>query len=167
METAATQNEHQQQSVECKTSLAPDPILKLSKIIGFDTTTSKAMMRWSRDSQYLVYASKAIVIGYHLTTQRQFCFVGHADRVSCVALSPDSSMLASGQVGPFALVRIWHFDTQRCLAIFRNHEQSLQLLEYSACGSYLCGVGKDKQGKTMLVVWDVSQVGKGLSSNKK
>lgn len=141
------------------TSLEPDPILKLTKIIGFDNSTSNSI-RWSRDSQYLIYSSQAIVIGYHLSTNRQYCFVGHADKVSCLAISPDSSIIASGQAGPFALVRLWHFETQKCLTIFRNHDHSLNLLEYSACGNYLCGVGKDKQGKSLLVVWDVSNVGK-------
>lgn len=119
-------------------------------------------MRWSRDSQYLVYASKAIVICHHVTSRRQFCLVGHADRVACVALSPDGALVASGQAGAFALVRIWHFETQKCVAIFRNHDNSLQQLEFSACGRYLCGVGRDKQSKTMLVVWDVSQVEKNI-----
>lgn len=144
-----------------KTSLEPDPILRISRIIGFEASTSKSM-RWSRDSQYLAYASKAIVICQHVASRRQFCLVGHADRVSCVAMSPDGSIVASGQLGSFALVRLWHFDTQKCLAIFRNHDHSLGLLEFSACGNYLCGVGKDKQGKTMVVVWDVSQVGKNF-----
>lgn len=144
-----------------KTCLEPDPILKISKIIGFEAGTSRSM-RWSRDSQYLVYASKAVVICHHVSSRRQFCLVGHAEPVSCVAMSPDASVIASGQSGSFALVRLWHTDTQKCLAIFRNHDHSLSMLEFSACGNYLCGVGKDKQSKTMLVVWDVSHVGKNI-----
>ncbi len=42
------------------------------------------------------------------------------------------------------------------LTIFRNHDHSLYMLVFSSCGRYLCGVGKYKQGKTMVVIWDVN-----------
>lgn len=161
---------------ETRTSLEPDPILQISKIIGFDASTSASTMRWSRDSHYLVYASRAVVVCQHVSSRRQVCLVGHAEPVSCVAVAVSSGgvggsgndaggrvMIASGQSGAFALVRLWHMHTQKCLTIFRAHDHSLGMLEFSACGRYLCGVGRDKQSKTMLVVWDVSGVGKNVA----
>ena len=63
--------------------------------------------------------------------------------------------MASGQTGPHSLVRLWNFQSRKCVSIFRHHDHSLSLLEFSHCGNYLCGVGKDKQGKSLLVLWDV------------
>jgi WD40 repeat protein len=97
-------------------------------------------------------------VAYHVNTNEQWCFVGHADKVSSLALSIDNKLLASGQSGPFSIVRVWDFDSRKCLAIFRNHDHSLYLLEFSSCGNFLCGVGKDKQGKTMLVLWDIKEI---------
>lgn len=155
-------------------TLEPDPILRLNKIIGFgsrniSTLTQTASnsqntyvncLNWSVDSQYLIYACQAIVVAYHINTANQYCFVGHADRVSCLSLSPDNSLLASGQAGQYSLVRVWDFQSRKCLSIFRNHDHSLYLLEFSNCSNYLCGVGKDKQGKSMLALWDIRSVKK-------
>ena len=144
-----------------QTSLEPDPILSIQKLIGFGPGSKlncyTNCVRWSMDNQYLIYAAQAIVIAYHVNTSAQWCFVGHVDKVSCLSLSPDNQIMATGQTGPHSLVRLWNFQTRKCLSIFRSHDHLLYLLEYSHCGNYLCGVGKDKQGKTMLVLWDVKE----------
>jgi WD40 repeat protein len=138
-----------------ETTLEPDPIMRIRKVIGFSSAPNTSI-RWSRDGEYLIYGCHAIVVAYHLSTGEQYCYVGHADRVSCIALNSDNSLIASGQAGQYSLIRLWDFQTRKSLAIFRNHEHSLYLLEFSNCGRYLCGVGKDKQGKTMVVIWDVN-----------
>ncbi|RNA21555.1 WD repeat-containing 90 [Brachionus plicatilis] len=143
------------------TQLFPDPILALNKIIGFGSHLGSSqfaannLLKWSNDSQFLVYACQSIVVAFNLNDKKQYCFVGHADKVSCLSISPDNSVLASGQTGPYSLVRLWDFQTRKCLSIFRHHDHSLSLVEFSACGNFLCGVGKDKQAKSMLVLWDV------------
>jgi hypothetical protein len=79
-----------------KTSLEPDPILQIKKIIGFgsiDHVNYTNCVRWSRDCQYLIYGCQAIVVAVQIATMEQSCFVGHADRVSCIALTPDNSKL--------------------------------------------------------------------------
>ena len=86
------------------------------------------------------------------------CFVGHADNVSCLAINVKNTLIASGQTGKFSLVRIWDFQTRKCLAIFRNHDHSLYLLEFSSCGKFLCGIGKDKQCKTLVIIWDLKDI---------
>ncbi len=173
-------NNNQEDNIKFQTTLEPDPILKLEKIIGFGARHSTNLnnnnnnnnnmdqmqcVLWSQDSQYLLYTCQAIVVAYHVNTNEQWCFVGHADKVSSLALSNDNKLIASGQSGPYSLVRIWDFDTRKCLAIFRNHDHSLYLLEFSSCFNYLCGIGKDKQSKTMLVVWDIKEITKHNSNN--
>lgn len=159
------------------TTLQPDPILRLKKLIGFGAQNPKTHesfnnLIWSRDSQYLIYSCQAVVIAYHVNTSEQWCFVGHADKVSCLAINVENTMIASGQTGQFSLVRIWDFQTRKCVAIFRNHDHSLHLLEFSTCGKFLCGIGKDKQGKTMVIIWDLKDIkcsvnieGQNLASN--
>ena len=73
-------------------------------------------------------------------------------------MTVDNSMIASGQSGQFSLVRLWDFQTRKCLTVFRNHDHSLHILEFSKCTNYLCGVGKDKQGKTLLIIWDIRDI---------
>jgi len=144
-----------------QTALEPDPILSIQKLIGFGSGSKlnsfTNCVKWSHDNQYLVYAAQAIVIAYHVNTSVQWCFVGHADKVTCLSLTHDGHLMASGQTGPHSLIRLWDFQSRKCLSIFRSHDHSLSLLEFSYCGNYLCGVGKDKQGKSMLVLWDVKE----------
>ena len=171
----STHESHQpQESIESLTTttnptsitcLQPDPIIRLQKIIGLGSKNGtknivNTQLIWSRDSQYLIYSCQAILFALHVNSADQFCFVGHADKISCMAMNSDNSILASGQAGQFSLIRLWDFNTRKCLAIFRNHDHGLHILEFSNCGGYICGVGKDKQGKTMLIIWDVRDVRK-------
>ena len=118
-------------TVQFQTSLEPDPILRLRQIIGFgsrsigcnrQSSSSNCsanytnIFKWSRDSQYIIYGCQAICVAYHVNTNVQYCFVGHSDRVSCLTISPDSSVIASGQAGPYSLVRLWDFQTRKVIS---------------------------------------------------
>jgi WD repeat-containing protein 90 len=149
-----------------------DAILSIRRVIGFGCGGSSSSgdgsgrnlnnpalnynncVKWASDGR-LVYAAQSILVVHELSAGKQTCMVGHSDKIAAVAVSPDGSTIASGQSGPFACVRLWDINTTKCVAMFRQHEHSLSILEWSSCGAYLCGVGKDKQGKTMLVVWNV------------
>ena len=67
-----------------------------------------------------------------ISSGRQRFFSGHTDKVSCLALSADGSLLASGQSGRLAVVRVWGVDTTRCLALFKTHSHGLHTLRYRA-----------------------------------
>lgn len=68
--------EDSSENIKFQTSLEPDPILKLRKIIGFgarniksynsDINDSMQSVLWSQDSQYLLYTCQAIVVSFHL-----------------------------------------------------------------------------------------------------
>ena len=160
-----------------ETRLEPDPLLIIDRVSGVGSwsgsTSSSSSSRvlanannncikWTHDARHVVYPCQAIVIAHCLSSGEQRCFVGHADRVSCIALTPDDALLASGQTGPHSLIRLWDFKTRTCLCLFRSdpHQQALHLLDFSHCGNYLCGVGKDRQAKTMLVMWHMKQAKK-------
>ena len=165
--------EDEEESVPSSSSMSclqPDPIMRLRRIVGYgclgdSTTTSNDCIKWSQDSQYIVYNCQAVVVAYHLVSGIQWCFVGHSDKVSCLSLSPNNDYLVSGQSGPHSLIRLWNFKTRKCLAIFKRHDHSLYLLEYSACGNFICGVGKDKQAKTLLCLWDLKELSLAAKSN--
>ena len=43
-------------------------------------------------------------------------------------MNGDGCMLASGQTGSYASVRVWDFESGHCLALFQNHSHSLSSL---------------------------------------
>ncbi|XP_038619526.1 WD repeat-containing protein 90 isoform X2 [Tachyglossus aculeatus] len=136
--------------------LLPDPILKLRGIIGFGGCSANQAL-WTRDGTSVVYACHAVVVAMQTETREQRFFVGHTNKVSSLALSESSGLLASAQTGPLCLVRLWHFPTARCLAMFKSPVRSVCSLSFSYSGVVLCGVGKDGHGKTMVVVWNTAQ----------
>ncbi|XP_018863760.1 WD repeat-containing protein 90 isoform X7 [Parus major] len=142
--------------------LVPDPILKLRTIIGFGGCNSKWAL-WTRDSTAVVYPCHAVIVALLLKTGEQRFFLGHTDKVSVLAFSGSSTLLASAQAGPRSVGRLWDFPTGTCLCLFKTYLQSLVSLSFSHSGAVLCGVGRDVHSKTMVVVWNTAQVTRGGS----
>ncbi|XP_039934861.1 WD repeat-containing protein 90 isoform X5 [Hirundo rustica] len=140
--------------------LVPDPILKLRAIIGFGGCSTKWAL-WTRDSTAVVYPCHAVIVALLLKTGEQRFFLGHTEKVSVLALSGSSSLLASAQAGPRSVGRLWDFPTGTCLCLFKTSLQSLVSLSFSHSGAVLCGVGEDVHSKTMVVVWSTAQVTHG------
>uniref|UniRef100_A0AAQ4RJH5 WD repeat domain 90 n=1 Tax=Gasterosteus aculeatus aculeatus TaxID=481459 RepID=A0AAQ4RJH5_GASAC len=82
-------------------------------------------------------------------------------KVSALAFNGNTTLLASAQTGNHSVVRVWNYHGGNCLAMCRIHAHSLSSLSFSYGGGILCGVGKDGHNKTMVVVWNTSNVGKG------
>lgn len=138
-------------------SLQPDPIISLKKIIGFGGATVGEVL-WDHRGNHVVYPCHAAIVAMDVSSGRQRFFIGHTDKVSCLAFSGNGAMLASGQTGQQAVVRIWRYQSGESLALFKAHTHSVFCLSFSGNGAMLCGVGKDGHGKNMVVVWNTSRV---------
>ncbi|XP_069726130.1 WD repeat-containing protein 90 [Phaenicophaeus curvirostris] len=140
--------------------LSPDPILKLRMIIGFGGCSTKWAL-WTRSSSVVIYPCHAVIVALQIQTGDQRFFVGHTDKVSSLAFNRNSNLLASMQSGPLSVMRLWDFPTGTCLSVFKPHICSILSLSFSYSGAILCAVGKDRHGKTMVVVWNTAQVTHG------
>ncbi|XP_068162338.1 WD repeat-containing protein 90 [Antennarius striatus] len=140
--------------------LIPDPILRLSRIIGFGGATTKYAL-WTKSGDAVVYPCHAIIVSLKICSKQQSFFTGHTDKVSALAFNGNTTLLASAQTGSHSVVRVWDYHQRNCLAMFRTHAHSLSSLSFSYSGGLLCGVGKDKHDKTMVVVWNTRKVSKG------
>lgn len=137
--------------------LFPDPILKLSRIIGFGGATMRCAV-WSSDGEEVVYPSHAIIVSMTVSSRHQRFFIGHTDKVSALALNAASTLLASAQTGLNSLIRLWSFREGVCQTIIPTHMHSLHILSFSHSGSSLCGVGKDSHNKTTVIIWNTRRV---------
>uniref|UniRef100_A0A3Q3FLA8 WD repeat domain 90 n=1 Tax=Labrus bergylta TaxID=56723 RepID=A0A3Q3FLA8_9LABR len=142
---------HREESEEEK--LLPDPILRLNRVIGFGGATTKC-------GDAVVYPCHAIIISMMISSNQQRFFIGHTDKVSALAFDGNTTILASAQSGNHSVVRVWNYHKGNCLAMFRTHAHSFSSL-FSYSGSILCGVGKDRHNKNMVVVWSTLNVSKG------
>ncbi|XP_072312187.1 WD repeat-containing protein 90 [Eucyclogobius newberryi] len=139
--------------------LLPDPILQLHRIIGFGGATNKHAL-WNKSSDEVVYPCHAIIISMNIISKMQRFFIGHTDKVSALDFNASTTLLASAQSGQHSVVRVWDYQNGNCLATIRNHAHSLSSLSFSFSGGILCGVGKDRLSKTLVVVWSTLNVQK-------
>uniref|UniRef100_A0A3P9M4E0 WD repeat domain 90 n=1 Tax=Oryzias latipes TaxID=8090 RepID=A0A3P9M4E0_ORYLA len=140
--------------------LLPDPILRLSRIIGFGGASTKHAL-WTKSGSEVVYPCHAIIISMKISSNQQRFFIGHTDKVSALTFNGSTTVLASAQTGNNSVVRVWDYHNGNCLAMFRNHAHSLSCLSFSSGAAVLCGVGKDVHNKTLVVVWNTLNVRKG------
>uniref|UniRef100_A0A3B3ZMM7 Uncharacterized protein n=1 Tax=Periophthalmus magnuspinnatus TaxID=409849 RepID=A0A3B3ZMM7_9GOBI len=137
--------------------LLPDPILQLGCVIGFGGATNKHAL-WTKSCDEVVYPCHAVIVSMNITSKRQRFFIGHTDKVSALDFNASTTVLASAQTGQHSVVRIWDYQKGNCLASIRNHAHSLSALSFSYSGGILCGVGKDRHCKTLVVVWSTVNV---------
>uniref|UniRef100_A0A803SMR5 WD repeat domain 90 n=1 Tax=Anolis carolinensis TaxID=28377 RepID=A0A803SMR5_ANOCA len=145
-------------SITCM--LLPDPILKLRKIIGFGGYTTRWAL-WAAGGSVVVYPCHALIIAIALDSGKQTFLAGHTDKVSALAFNGNNTLLASAQIGQPSMMRLWDFPTGKCLCMFKAGMHSVSCLSFSYSGGVLCGTGKDKHGKTVVVVWNTIQVNHG------
>ncbi|XP_011822285.1 PREDICTED: WD repeat-containing protein 90 isoform X2 [Mandrillus leucophaeus] len=141
----------------CKRFL-PDPILRLKGVIGFGGHSTRQAL-WTPDGTAVVYPCHAVIVVLLVDTGEQRFFLGHTDKVSALALDGSGSLLASAQARTPSVIRLWDFQTGRCLCVFQSPVHVVCSLSFSDSGSLLCGVGKDRHGRTMVVAWGTGQVG--------
>ncbi|XP_032430829.1 WD repeat-containing protein 90 isoform X2 [Xiphophorus hellerii] len=140
--------------------LLPDPILRLSRIIGFGGATTRDAL-WTKSGEEVVYPCHAIIVSMKILSREQRFFTGHTDKISALTFNGSTTLLASAQSGSNSVVRLWDYSAGTCLSMFRAHAHSLSCLSFSYGGGILCGVGKDRHNKTMVVVWNTLNAAKG------
>lgn len=74
-------------------------------------------------------------------------FVGHTDRVSSLAISPDGLYLASASEFPENAVRLWRLSDGTPIHILTGHTYSVNCVVFSPDGNYLATGSNDKTVK--------------------
>uniref|UniRef100_A0A803T0D0 WD repeat-containing protein 90 n=1 Tax=Anolis carolinensis TaxID=28377 RepID=A0A803T0D0_ANOCA len=116
---------------------------------------------WAAGGSVVVYPCHALIIAIALDSGKQTFLAGHTDKVSALAFNGNNTLLASAQIGQPSMMRLWDFPTGKCLCMFKAGMHSVSCLSFSYSGGVLCGTGKDKHGKTVVVVWNTIQVNHG------
>ena len=96
-----------------------------------------------------------------ITTQKQRFFFGHSKSINTIAINENGQLLASGQVGESPIIRIWEYQTTRCISIVTTPMTTLKCLAFSHDGSMLCCVGKDERNRELIVIWDITKIARG------
>ncbi|KZS97378.1 WD40 repeat-like protein, partial [Sistotremastrum niveocremeum HHB9708] len=77
-------------------------------------------------------------------------FVGHSDRVCCIAYSPDGGHVASGSQD--MTVRIWDVATGQQEQLLEGHSHSVECVAYSPDGGHVASGSQDNTVR----IWDIA-----------
>ena len=89
-------------------------------------------------------AAVGIVLNQNHNTQRHF--LEHTDDITCLAIHPSLSIVATGEVGRFPLITIWDINTMECLArISGDLQKGITHLAFSPDGAFLAASAADEQ----------------------
>lgn len=137
--------------------------LQIEGIVGFSGKVANGLLLHPDDTHMIHALGSTIVIKNVEQTDDQILLCGHTDRITCMALTPDGSMLASGQVthmGLAAEIILWDLS---CLASggqpmliirLKLHKGYVRSLAFSRSGRYLASVGGADDNN--LVVWNIA-----------
>lgn len=131
--------------------------LALEAVIGFAGDVPEGLVLHPND-EHLIYplGSNVVVKDLLKNTQRFLQKDGHDRSVSCLALSHDSRMLATGQItymGFPAVVIIWDLATGAVMQKLILHKGKIQSLTFSCDDKWLATLGGEDDNK--LVIWNI------------
>jgi len=133
--------------------------LELEGVIGFSGMQKHALLLHPNDA-HIIYPLGATVVIRNVHDNKDQTFLqGHTDRVTCLAMSKDGNLLASGQIthmGYLAQIMVWDISQigsgqPKLLHTLKLHKVQIQALAFSCHGSYLASIGGADDNN--LVIW--------------
>lgn len=152
---------------------APDPLpgakLALHHVYGYDgdhnrhgSSNRGKNVLWA-DARRVAYPAAALVVVQEVSgDRRQGFFCGHSDDVTCLAVHPDRTVAASGQMGKDCCVLVWEIaKVKRGMSLNRNlvklkapaGMRGISAVDFSGDGRFLLAVGIDDTRLLMIFDW--------------
>lgn len=132
-------------------------LLQMTASTGFNGSVQKGVCGHPNGEE-VVYATGTTIVVKNFGTENQRFLHGHTDRITCLAVSHDGSMIASAQRsnhGSKAVILVWDFESGEPIQQWEMHNESACALSFSKSDLYLASLGgpDDQQ----LVVWDLKR----------
>ena len=133
--------------------------LELEHMLGFTGRTRETLLAHPTMAEvYIKSMGSAIVVGDLNDPHQQEFLRGHDMEISCLAVAPSGTYLASGQVGTThrkgygAPAIIWDLPGRRPLFTLQGHTVSVVLLRFSPDEKFVAACGQD----CLLHIWDLA-----------
>ncbi|CAG9336068.1 unnamed protein product [Blepharisma stoltei] len=160
----------------------PDPIMSLSYIIGFSGNKPNTV-KWSRPksnfscyppefiqnshNKFLIYPSGCTLIFMNPITRKQQFFFGHTAPISCLAVSTDGTLVATGQEGANPLVLVWEIKTRRApTQIALQKTLSVTAVDISFDSNNLVIASVDNLKRDIVTVYDISNINQEIKGKQ-
>ncbi|GMH37358.1 hypothetical protein BSKO_05231 [Bryopsis sp. KO-2023] len=151
-------NSHRQHSeVDEKTV---EPQMSVFRVCGF-TGEYTNMMVWIPGSDNIAFAASSVVVIITGDGSVQRQLFGHSAPICAICVDGSGGILATGQEGQEAIIRIWDLETKECMAMLKGHASGLISMDLSLDGEHLVAVGLDAQHRQSIITWNIKDIRKG------
>ena len=99
-------------------------------------------------------AGCSVITGDLNDPHSQHFLTAHDDLITCIAVSHNGKLLASGQQGDNSDIVIWDYETKRPLFRLSEHDYSVTNLAFSEDDNLLLSTGNQLDGK--MFIWNTS-----------
>ncbi|XP_028844275.1 echinoderm microtubule-associated protein-like 6 isoform X1 [Denticeps clupeoides] len=131
---------------------APRCRLRLEWIYGYRGHQCRNNLYYTAGKE-LVYFVAGVGVVYATREHAQKFYLGHSDDIISLALHPERSLVATGQVGKDPYICVWDTFNRQTISILKDvHSHGVACLAFSSDGQRLVSVGLD--AKNTVCVWD-------------
>ena len=121
---------------------APPFDMEIEHVYGYGGSSSVDSLCCTATGK-LVYPAASLCVVHDLVHKQQQFFKGHSDAVLCVAMHPESQLVASGDVGKSSKVLVWDSEAPQAssvAALWGFHQAGIACLAFSRDGNKLATV---------------------------
>ena len=127
--------------------------IQLEHGMGYNGLTKNSLILHPNLVDYIYIAGGVIVIAEMNDPNKQKLLRGHDDVVTCISLSHNGELLASGQRGKNSDIFVWNYQTGNIIYTLSEHDYEVSCLAFSTDDRLLfsCGNIQDKRS----FIWDM------------
>ncbi|XP_048456030.1 echinoderm microtubule-associated protein-like 5 [Rhincodon typus] len=131
---------------------APNCHLRLEWVYGYRGHQCRNNLYYTA-SKEIVYFVAGVGVVYNTREHKQKFFLGHNDDIISLALHPERTLVATGQVGKEPHICVWDTYNVQTISILKDvHTHGVACLAFDHDGQRLVSIGLDS--KNTVCVWD-------------
>ncbi|XP_038631944.1 echinoderm microtubule-associated protein-like 5 isoform X6 [Scyliorhinus canicula] len=131
---------------------APNCHLRLEWVYGYRGHQCRNNLYYTA-SKEIVYFVAGVGVVYNTREHKQKFFLGHNDDIISLALHPERTFVATGQVGKEPHICVWDTYNVQTISILKDvHTHGIACLAFDHDGQRLVSIGLDS--KNTICVWD-------------
>ena len=128
--------------------------VELDHSIGFSGPVVDSVHLHPGAREYILIAGSSIVVRDIQDPHNQHFLTAHDDFISCLAVSNNGSLLASGQKGENSDIVVWNFGTKQATYRLSEHDHEVCHLAFSHDDRLLMSTGNQLDGK--MFIWNMA-----------
>ena len=134
--------------------VAPDATLELDYVHGYRCHDSRNNLRYTASGK-LAYITAGVGVVMDSRTNTQKHFMDHSDDIHCIAMHPNGTICATGQIGPKPRICIWDNESMECkVLITAPLTKGVKHIAFSADGKYLIASAMDDDQMVAVFEWE-------------